>query len=63
MKNKTILAVIFATVAISVVAFSRWKSDKQANAAPEGMPLAVRIFVVQSAAITRNLVVSGTLVG
>ncbi len=63
MKTKTILIVTLATAAISVVAWSHWKSEKQTATAAEGLPLAVKIQVVTPAAISQSLAVSGTLVG
>lgn len=63
MKAKTILLTILATAAVSFVAWSRWKSDKPANAATSGLPLSVKIQVAQPAAMTQTLAVSGTLVG
>ncbi|MCG3121394.1 MAG: Multidrug resistance protein MdtA [bacterium] len=63
MKAKTILITILATIAVSFVAWSRWKSDKPANAALAGLPLAVKVQVAQPAAMTQTLAVSGTLAG
>jgi membrane fusion protein (multidrug efflux system) len=63
MKIKIILAVILATTAISFVAFSRWKSDKQTANAATGLPLAVKIEVIKPTPIAQELAVSGTLVG
>ncbi len=62
MKNKIIFGITIATAAVSFVAWSRWKSEKQADAAT-GLPLSVKIQVVQPAAMTQNLAISGTLVG
>jgi len=63
MKAKIIIAVILATTAVSFVAWSRWKTDKQTGGAAEGLPLSVKIQVTQPALIAQNLSVSGTLVG
>jgi RND family efflux transporter MFP subunit len=63
MKNKIIIGVFLATAVISFVAWSRWKSEKQANAATASVPLSVKIQIMQPAPITQNLQVSGTLVG
>ncbi|MDZ7363565.1 MAG: efflux RND transporter periplasmic adaptor subunit [candidate division KSB1 bacterium] len=63
MKTRTIVGIILATAAISFVAWSHWKSEKQTVAASEGLPLAVKIHVVTPAAISQSLAVSGTLVG
>jgi len=63
MKTKTIIGVIAATAAVSVVAWSHWKSEKQATTAADGLLLAVKVQVLQTAAITQSLAVSGTLVG
>jgi RND family efflux transporter MFP subunit len=62
MKTKTIVSMVLATAAISFVAWSRWKSDKQ-SAAPEGLALAVKIEIVKPMEISQTLSVSGTLVG
>jgi membrane fusion protein (multidrug efflux system) len=63
MKTKALLGVILATAAVTVVAWSHWKSEKQVAAAADGLPLAVKVQVLQTAAITQSLAVSGTLVG
>ena len=63
MKTKTILITIIITAAISVVAWSRWKTDKNPSAAVEGLPLSVKVQVVKPATIAQSLTVSGTLVG
>jgi len=62
MKTKTIVVATLATAAISFVAWSRWKNDKQ-SAAPEAIPLAVKIEIVKPMEISQTLNVSGTLVG
>jgi hypothetical protein len=62
MKTKTIIGILLATAAVSFVAWSRWKPEKQANAATV-LPLSVKIQVVRPAAMAQNLEVSGTLVG
>ncbi len=46
MKTKTIVVATLATAAISFVAWSRWKNDKP-SAAPEALPLAVKIEIVK----------------
>ncbi len=61
MKTKTILIVILATAAVSFVAWSRWKPDKQSDKAVEGLPLSVKIQAVAPSAISQSLAVSGTL--
>lgn len=63
MKTKIILIATLATVAMSFVAWSRWKTDKQESGAVEGLPLSVKVQVVQPAAMSQSLVMSGTLVG
>lgn len=62
MRTKTIVGVIFATAAVSFVAWSRWNNEKQAQT-PEALPLAVKITTIEPAPITQTLAVSGTLVG
>ncbi|MDZ7343320.1 MAG: hypothetical protein ONA90_02275, partial [candidate division KSB1 bacterium] len=61
-KTKTIAGVVFATAAVSFVAWSRWNNEKQTPTA-EILPLAVKIQTIEPASITRTLNVSGTLVG
>lgn len=63
MKTKAIFIVTLATAAMSFIAWSRWKTDKNTNATVEGLPLSVKVQVVQPAAIAQRLTVSGTLVG
>jgi len=63
MKTKTIAAVLLATAAMSFVAWSRWKTDKNTSAAVEGLPLSVKVQAVQPAAMEQSLSLSGTLVG
>lgn len=63
MKTKPILIAALATAAISFVAWSRWSPEKQSNHAAEGLPLSVKLQIVQPASISQSLVVSGTLIG
>lgn len=63
MKTKTILITTLATAAVSFVAWSRWSSEKQSNHAAEGLPLSVKLLIVQPASISQSLAVSGTLIG
>ena len=62
MKTKTTLGFALATFAISMVAWSRWGNEKQANN-HKALPLAVKIQVLQPAEISQSLASSGTLVG
>jgi len=63
MKTKTIAIVLLATAAMSFVSWSRWKTDKNTNGAVEGLPLSVKVQVLQPAAMAQSLSLSGTLVG
>ncbi len=62
MRSKIIFGILFATVGISFVAWSRLKTEPQGDKAV-ALPLAVNIQVVQPAALTQTLTVSGTLLG
>lgn len=62
MRTKTIVSVILATAAVSVVGWSHWKNEQQSGA-PEALPLAVTIQITVPAEISQTLTVSGTLVG
>lgn len=63
MKTKTIFIATLATAAMSFVAWSRWKTDKNPSATVEELPLSVKVQVLQPAAIAQSLTLSGTLVG
>jgi RND family efflux transporter MFP subunit len=62
MSKKTIVGVILAFAAVSVVAWSRWNNGKEASA-PEALPLAVKVQITEPTEIAQTLAVSGTLVG
>jgi RND family efflux transporter MFP subunit len=63
MKTKALIIATLATAAVSFVGWSRWNSEKQSNHAAEGLPLSVKIQIIQLASISQSLIVSGTLIG
>lgn len=62
MRSKIIIGIIFATIGVSFVAWSRLKTEPQGEKTA-ALPLAVSVLVVQPQGITQSLTVSGTLLG
>jgi len=62
MKAKRILIATLATTMVSFVAWSRWNDEKKPEATA-AQPLAVKIQTIVHQDISKNLTVSGTLVG